>query len=399
MRMSRFLLPALPVSLIVVLLGAGGAPAAGPATGTVRIEGIAGTLLPATAVTTTTAPVVNDGNLAHACEGTSALGALQDGTRGNWIGEWSEKYSQYFINGIEGETHLYQGGVRSYYWSFWLNDVFEETGPCGVQFEAGDRVLFFPICDELCPAGPEPTPLEIEAPTAANAGEAVDVAVKQYSAKGEPSPAASASLSWPDGSTTTDSHGHATVTFGTAGVVEVHVTGAESGPPSVRTEASICIHNGNDGTCGTQSPTQTPTAQQSSGGAVKSYSSAPYRGPFAVVARMSNVVDGHVYARRNAPRLLEGTVVAHTGVASVSLELHRSYRGRCWAFDGVAAQFKRARCGHGSFFVVSHGASFSYLLPAALAPGRYVLDSQASDIIGNKSTLARGTTRVVFYVR
>ena len=396
MRLSRLLLPALPVSLIVVALGTGSALGAGPATGTVRVEGVTGTLLPATTVTTTAAPVVNDGNPAHSCEGTSALGALQDATGGNWVGEWSEKYAQYFVNGIDGETHLFQAGALSYYWSFWVNDVFQEAGPCGVPFEAGDRVLFLPICDELCPAGPEPTPLEIEAPAGANVGEAVDVTVNQYSAKGEPAPAADAGITWPGGSTSTDSQGHATVTIGAPGVVELQVSGSHSGPPSVRTETSICVHAGNDGTCGTASP----SGVRSSGtGEVKGYSSAPYRGPFAVVARMTNVIDGHIYARRRAPRLLEGAVLAHTGIASVSIELRRSYRGRCWAFEGISAQFKRARCGHGSFFVVSHGASFSYLLPAALGPGRYVLDSQAADVIGNRTMLARGTTRVVFYVR
>jgi hypothetical protein len=398
MRMSRSLLPALPASAIVLLIGTAAAFASGPATGTVRVEGVSATLLPATTVTTNTAPVVNDGMPAHACEGTSALGALQDATGGNWVGEWSEKYAQYFINGIAGETHLYQAGVRSYYWSFWLNDVFQETGPCGVQLEAGDRVLFFPICDELCPAGPEPTPLEIEAPTAANTGEAVNVTVKQYSAKGEPSPAANASLTWPGGSTTTDSQGHATVAFGTAGVVEVHVTGSESGPPATRTETSICVHDGNDGRCGTQS-SQTSTGQKSPGGEVNSHTGAPYHGPFAVVSRFTNVIDGHVYPRRHAPRLLEGVVSAHTAVTSVSLELRRTYRGRCWAYNGITEQFKRARCGRGSFFVVAHRAAFSYLLPAALAPGRYVLDVDASDSIGNRTTLARGTSRIVFYVR
>lgn len=394
MRTSRLLLPALPVSVVLLLLGAARALAAGPATGTVRVEGVAHTLLAATSVTTTTAPVVNDGNPAHACEGTSALGALQDATGGNWIGEWSEKYSQYFINGIEGETHTYTEHALSYFWSFWLNDVESSVGACGAHFEHGDRVLFFPICDELCSGG-EPTPLEIEAPAAANVGEAMPVTVKQYSKTGEPSPAVNATIAWPGGSATTDPQGHATVCFGAAGVTEIRVTGAETAPPSVRTETSISVHSGSDGTCGTQAPAPTTTSQK----APREEAHAPYHGPFAVVSRMTDLIDGHVYSRRNAPRLLEGEVVAHTGVTSASLELRRSYRGRCWAFNGVVAEFRRERCGHGSFFVVAHGASFSYLLPAALGPGRYVLDSEASDSAGNHTTLARGTTRIVFYVR
>jgi hypothetical protein len=398
MRTSRFLLPALPASLVVLALGASNALAAGPASGSVRIEGLTKTLLAPTSVTTTTAPVVNDGNPSHACEGTSALGALQVATGGNWAGEWSETFSQYFINGIEGETHTFVEHVRSYFWSFWLNDVEQLTGACGAHFEAGDRVLFFPICDELCPAEPEPTPLEIEAPATANAGEAVKATVKQYSKTGEPSPAVGAVIAWTGGEATTDSLGRATVTFASTGSIEMHVTGSASGPPAVRTETSICVHAGNDGTCGATAPSGAPSTS-SSEGEVLSSKSAPYRGPYAVVSRMTNLIDGHVYARRRAPRLLAGDVLAHTGVASVSLELRRRDNGRCYSYDGVLARFRSARCGQGSFFVVSHNTSFSYLLPAALGPGRYVLDSEATDIAGNHTALARGTTRIVFYVR
>ncbi|HTZ86407.1 MAG TPA: hypothetical protein VMB05_07050, partial [Solirubrobacteraceae bacterium] len=62
-------------------------------------------------------------------------------------------------------------------------------------------------------------------------------------------------------------------------------------------------------------------------------------------------------------------------------------------------RFQRARCGQGAFFKVGSTPSYSYLLPAALAPGRYVLDVQATDEAGNRTTLARGSSRIVFYVR
>jgi hypothetical protein len=92
-------------------------------------------------------------------------------------------------------------------------------------------------------------------------------------------------------------------------------------------------------------------------------------------------------------------VLAHTALTSVSIELRRSYRAHCHAYDGIRERFVSARCGRGSFFKVATEPSFSYLLPSALAPGRYVLDIQASDAAGNHTTLARGTSRIVFYVR
>jgi hypothetical protein len=111
------------------------------------------------------------------------------------------------------------------------------------------------------------------------------------------------------------------------------------------------------------------------------------------------LLDSHTYKRGHAPRVLSGSVLAHTTVSSVSLTLRRSYRGRCYAFNGVSTRFVRARCGTGHPFKVSDNGVFSYLLPSALPPGRYVLDIQATDAAGNRTTLARGTSRVVFYVR
>jgi hypothetical protein len=124
-----------------------------------------------------------------------------------------------------------------------------------------------------------------------------------------------------------------------------------------------------------------------------------YKGPYAVVAQATGVREGHVYTRKSAPRELTGTIATHARVASVSLKLRRSYKGRCFAYNGRAERFHRARCGQGSFFKVGSAPSFSYLLPTALAPGRYVLDVQAVDAAGNRSTLARGSSRTVFFVR
>ena len=87
-------------------------------------------------------------------------------------------------------------------------------------------------------------------------------------------------------------------------------------------------------------------------------------------------------------------------MTSISLRLRRSYRGRCWAYSGSRERLQRARCGQGSFFkVASGGDSFSYLLPARLPPGRYVLDIEATDSAGNHTALARGSSRIVFYVK
>jgi hypothetical protein len=369
--------------------------AAEPATITVRVEGLSETKLPSTQVTTSATPVVADGKAEDSCAGTSALGALQLATGGDWSGPWNAEFKQYEIYTIEGESHVFEKeALANYFWSFWLDNKEASTGACEAELHSGDQVLFFPSCyGTACP--PEPLPLGIEAPAAADVGESVPLTVTRYSAKGEGAPAAGATISGAQASATAGSTGHATVTFSAPGTYTLQATALES----VRTETTICVHAGNDGTCGT---TKTSSVGGSTSGTTTAAGSAAtpvYKGQYALVAQASSVIEGHVYKRGSAPRILSGSVLAHTTVTATSIELRREYKGRCYAYDGVTTRFARARCGEGSFFKVSNNDAFSYLLPAALPPGRYVLDIEATDAAGNRTTPARGTTRSVFYVR
>jgi hypothetical protein len=367
------------------------------------VEGLSETKLLPTTATLGGTPLVKDGNPEHACPAHSALAALDLATGGSWGGPWSSKYKQYELFTVEGETHLFEPeSPANYFWSFWLNDKEALAGACEALVNPGDRVLFIVGCfGEACPQ-PEPMPLGIEAPSSANVGEPVQVLVNRFSRAGVATEMAGATIGGAATPATTDAHGHALVTFMQPGGATLRVTA----PQSIRTEATVCVHNGNDGTCGTQGPTAnlSPVAT----GTGQSALPAPYRGPFAIVARPTGVLDGHVYLRRNAPRVLAGRAIAHTGVSSVSIELWREDKGRCYSYDGTRERFELARCKHGgffkipgasSFFKVSSTSSFSYLLPSALRRGEYVLDIEATDAAGNRTTLARGTSRIRFYVR
>ncbi len=364
--------------------------AAGPAKVTVRVEGVSETIVAPVTVTTNTNPVVKDGNQEHSCAGTSAAGALEQATAGHWGGSWFSGLG-YSVETIEQTSYPF---TQPYFWNFWLNNKSQEVGVCGVELESGDQVLLFPCYYEENKACP--TPLGIEAPATANAGEAVTVTVGQYNSKGEASPAVGANVAGGGVSASTDFQGHATMRFSGDGTYTLHANGSSEGPPAVRSETSICVHEGNDGTCGTSiaggsSPTQTASATATS---------HPYTGVFALVARSTAVRDGHVYSRRQAPRLLTGTVIAHSPVTSISISLRRRSKGRCFTYNGTLERFVKAPCGKDGFFkVASGGTSFSYLLPAKLAPGRYVFDISSTDTAGNHAALARGSTRTVFYVR
>jgi hypothetical protein len=388
MLVSRRMSVALGAVCLALSVLASAAVAAGPATVTVRVEGASTTLLPPTQVTTTTEPVVKDGNPEHACTGTSAAGALQLATAGNWSGTWFTGFG-YSVETIEGESHSFSSPA---FWTIWLDNK-PASAFCEAELSSGDSLLLFPECSGECPAGP--SPLGIEAPAVAEVGQPVKVTVTSYAnPSGAPTPAGGATVAYDGTNTPTDSSGHATLTFSHVGRVEVKVTA----PGSIRTETTICVHQGNDGTCGTQVASG---GGVSAGGATTAggVNVTPFKGPYALVPHLTGLVDGHTYTHAHAPRILSGSVLAHTTVSSISLTLRREYRHRCYAFNGTTTRFVRARCGTGKPFTVSSSGTFSYLLPFALPPGRYVLDIQASDAAGNRTTLARGTSRIVFYVR
>ncbi|MFI5036997.1 MAG: hypothetical protein ACHP93_00785 [Solirubrobacterales bacterium] len=373
-------------------------PPGGPAEVTVRVLGAAPTfptLLGLTAVATTTAPVVKDGG---SCSGTSAAGALELATKGNWEGHWNSGFGDYEVLSIDGQAYPFEpGSSKNYFWSLWLNGKEASTGVCGAQLQAGEQVLFFPGCfGSECP--PAPNVLGVEVPTVAEVAAPVPVTVVSHpSAGGEPVPAAGASVASEGTSGKTDAGGHVTLTFSHAGSYTLHVTGAAEGPPSVPAEAAVCVHAGNDGTCGTTAPSASPGAPGAAGGGTLGARTSV--GPNAIVADLTGLIDSHRYGRGDAPRVLAGKVTADTSVASISLRLRRTYRGRCWTYDGKRERFLRVRCRQGSFFrVAPAGDSFSYLLPSRLPAGRYVLDIRATDAAGDHTALLRGTSRIVFYV-
>lgn len=392
---------------VVLLAGAAPALAEGPATVTVRVEGFNGqTLLAQTQVTTNTTPVPVTGG---SCSGTSAGGALYDAVGGNWQALSGSEGVE--IDGIEGLNFPPFSAHGDAYWSFWLNNQFASQGACAEQLVSGDRVVFAAQCiaiGEDCPTSataPDHFLTLTLTGTAsssgiADVGEPVLLSVGSIStATDQPEPALppEVTLAGAPAGVALNAQGSTTISFSAPGTYVLQARAPDSVPSDPIT---LCVHNGNDGSCGTPLPTRpgAPGISPSAGtGAARP--TPPYTGPYAVVARITGLLEHHVYSRRHAPRLLSGTVSAHTAVTSVSIALRRSYRGRCFAYSGVREQFAHARCGTAPFFEVSKDPSFSYLLPAALAPGRYVFDIEASDAAGNHTTLARGTSRIVFFVR
>jgi hypothetical protein len=341
----------------------------------VRIEGDAQTLVPRTVVTTTAEPVGKPGQ--PTCSGTSALGALDKATGGDWQSTYDADFQTYNSTAtIKGETH---DNATSSYWAIWLNDTYASLGLCGLEVQAGDELLFVPEC---WAASCSPTsPLRLTGvPATAAPGATVTVKVDALTpplwpeTETKSAPAAGATVTYGGATATTGADGTAQFALSGAGPVSVQAT--KAGHMRSAT-ASTCVTTGNDGKCGSA---VTPGGGPGGGGGpVPDDETAP-------VATLSGLKDGAKFSRRRAPRELRGTVSADpSGIKSVRLSIMRKRKGRCWAFDGGAERFKRHRCGGSKSFRIGDRAEWSYLLPKRLPRGRYTIRVAAIDRAGNDS--------------
>jgi hypothetical protein len=388
---NRWVLGLAALLVLALCSLAGIASAATVPTVTVRIEGESGTLLPVTKVTLAAPEPVSG------CAATSVATAINLALGGNWDHGQPEKFSGDFTKTILGETHEF--AHESDTWTEWVNYKLG-SGICFDLLSEGAEVLM--VADHTPEPFYAPTVLPLvvaETPTSVQSGATFAVKVSEIRTPphaeaspgaGEAVPAEGVTVSGGGASAVSGPDGVASLRLTAGGVSTLRATKAGDAPSAT---FSVCVHDGNDGNCGTVAP----------GTGVLGFTPppapGPYRGPFALVARVAGQIDGRVYRAGHGPRLLAGTISSHSQVTSVGIELRREYRGRCYAWDGVRERFVPARCGQGKPFQVATGGQFSYLLPAALPAGRYVLDVHATDVAGNTLALARGTSRTVFYVR
>jgi hypothetical protein len=362
-----------PAGLVVglmaaMLLALPATALAGPASVTVRAEGASGTVLPRTIVTTTTAPVNNDGQAGHECSGTSAAGALQQATGGDWVGEW--------FGGLGYQVHKIRTEMddMSTYWYLWVNYTAADTGVCGAELQNGDDVLLYIDCFVACRK-----PLRLsQVPAKAAPGSTAAVLVREYTAALNGSttdttaaPAAGATVTVGGQQFTTDSNGIANVTFPASGPVSLRATQADHVPSATE---STCLTTGSDGLCGSVPPPDTT----------------------APIAKITGIRNGKTFSRLHAPRELHGSVTEDpSGLWAVKIRLTRRLGGTCWYFSGSKERFLKRTCGRKYAFKVGDRAEWSYLLPSRLPRGRYVLSTYAIDNAFN-----HGSTKTVrFRVR
>jgi hypothetical protein len=203
---------------------------------TVRVEGLTKTLLEPTTVTLKSGGVTK-GTAADSCSGLSALGALQDATKGDWGGTWSSSYKDYLITSIRGTTY---GESADYYWAFWLDNKPAPVGACSVDPAKGSSILFFPEYDGKSKSITAPAVLGISAPASAITGKPFQLIVTSYAnTNGKPTPAAGAKVTAGATSTTTNARGTATLKLTKGGNTQIEVTA----PNALRDETTVCIHS------------------------------------------------------------------------------------------------------------------------------------------------------------
>ncbi len=368
---------------------------------TVRVEGESATLLPLTAVTLGKLDPFATGCPANSVNAALNLGVESVG--GTWDHGTAEGSKGDFTQTILGESHIFDDNETT--WDVWVDDKWG-GGICETLLTEGEEVLVAADYDPQPAYAPTRLPLVISgSPQSVQAGAPFSLEVEKvhtrpgtYPEEGEgtPEPEPGVLVAGGGASAVSGEGGVATLTLTSVGEVTLDATKAGDVPAA---PVTICVHNGNDGNCGTPGPGSPGPAggdAGSSGTGVAGFQSSKVP---ALVAQLTGLREGHVYGVRQAPRLLTGDVTSGAPISSVSIELHRRYRGRCSEYSGLRERFVPARCGQGRFFKVSSNGVFSYLLPAPLGPGRYVLDVEASDSDGEHTTLARGNTRIVFYVR
>jgi hypothetical protein len=349
----------LGVALLASVLALG-APAAlaAPATVNLRVEGRSATIFEGP-VRTDAKTLTKDASGPHECDGTNGganptpgatmTTALDDGAivgGFTWDGTWFS-FGDFSIDRIGPDA-----ATASEYWGYALNFKPSQVGGCQQQVRSGDDVLF--AFDFFSKAHL----LRLAAPPTAEAGRSVTVTVTDGQ---DGSPVAGASV----GGAVTGPDGTASVTFSSPGTQSLKAERADS----VRSNAAwVCVHAGDDGTCGTAAPAPAAGAP----------AARDARLPAVSIAGIRN---GQRFRARRAPRLLRGSVdPGAAGLHAVRLRLRRAVGPRCWFFSAKIERFRRGRCA-ATWFVYTIGdrPQWSYLLPARLGPGRYVLDVVAID--------------------
>ncbi len=327
----------------------------------------------------------NGGFVSAGASPTAALADAAQATGQTFDAGWSSEFNDFFVSQFGPDKN---GGEAEGFpsWGYAVNYTTANVGGCQFQLAPGAEVLWAYNFFNL------PHLLRLTGPASANTGAPATFHVSDGQT-GEPVAGAAVgtlaggAVTQLPGSGTTDSAGNVSLVLSTAGSVALKATA----PSSVRSNGvSVCVHAGEDGTCGAGTPKPGEAVKK-----VLPVVTTPS------LARILGISSGSVFSRRHAPRILRGAVTVGSGqtLRAVQIRLERRVGKRCFSFSGKRSRFVAARCGKARFFSVGSSQSFSYLLPAPLPHGRYAFDIRALGGAGGKTGLVTGTSHVLFRVK
>jgi hypothetical protein len=349
---------------------------AAPVTVDLRIEGATRTLFEGP-VTTDTAPfVASDG--AHPCGASPTRGAVISAAaqagRIAMKASWNAQYGSPTFESIEGDNLDYDPATGRFLGEY-KDGKFASVGACDDVVQAGNQVLF------AWADGSEQL-LALSGPATSKPGEAVTLKVTDAGSETH-APVAGASVAG------AQSGADGTVVVGPWRELGEHDLKATKAGAIRSNRVRVCVTDGADGACG--------TSVRIEPGVLKPPVTVAAPDKTAPRASLTGFKDHQVF--KSGPRELGGSFADTSGVKVVKLRLTKRAGKRCWYFSGKQERFRGSRCGRGAYFAIGDKADWSYLLPAQLGAGRYVLDAVAIDGAGNRTPLQRGSTRVVFSVR
>jgi hypothetical protein len=365
------------VALLLAALAAFAAPAtASPVSATIRVEGVAGTLIPTTTLLTDARPIVSDDGKSHPLTVPSALTLTADAVEagGRSLGcTWSDTYNDCFVNGFPDPF----GASATDYWRLVVNGKDASAGFAGTPVHDGDRVDV--IATDYTTAEP---PLLALAPsrTTVPLGTSFTVTVTSLdtSGRGTTGPAAGALVSY--GSLQAVAGADGTVSFMGTGPGYSSVSATLAGATSSQL-VSVCAYGADPTICKLPAPaTPAPPAAAANTAPISAASSTAADR----IAPSTHFTAPIAFRKlKQVKRLVGVTAPDRSDIESVSYALAKRVGTLCSFRRANGTLAPASSCAKAIWLPATGRAFWHVTLAKPLAAGRWRAFSRATDGAGN----------------
>jgi hypothetical protein len=373
-------------ALLLVALAATAAPAlASPVTATIRVEGLASTVIPTTTLATDARPIVStccdtatEKNVgkAHGFTVPSALTLAADAAAANGLSlgcTWSDTYNDCFVDGF---PDAFPAGATDY-WRLVVNGKDSPTGFAGTALHDGDRVDVI-ATDYTQPEPPLLTVLPSLAAVPDGTSFSVKVTSLDTSGFGTTGPAAGAVVSY--GSLQAVAGADGTVSFMGSGLGFASISATLTGATSSQI-VSVCAYGADPTICKLPAPA-TPaapgTASTATSASTASTTSADR------IAPSTHFSAPLAFGRLKLVKRLVGvTSPDRSDIASVSYALAKRVGTLCSFRRANGTLAPAASCAKAIWLPATGRAFWHVTLSKPLAAGRWRAFSRATDGAGN----------------